>query len=139
MMKPNIGELGWLVGKNDLTIKEVPAAGREVIARGNCEVLVISMGEDGAMLLTKDTELIVKPPCVEKRSTVGAGDSMVAGIVLQLSRNKDIREAFLYGVASGTAATMNSGTELCHRQDVDKLYEELLSLYKMNVIPEVCQ
>ena len=139
MMKPNIGELAWLVDKNELTIDEVPAAGREVIAKGNCEVLVISMGEDGAMLITKDTEFMVKPPYVEKRSTVGAGDSMVAGIVLQLSRNKDIREAFLYGVASGTAATMNAGTELCHKQDVDKLYADLLSFYKMSLLPELYQ
>ncbi len=139
MIKPNIGELVWLIGKNELTIDEVPAAGREIIAKGNCEVLVISMGEDGAMLFTKDTEFIVKPPYVEKKSTVGAGDSMVAGIVLQLSRNKDIREAFLYGVASGTAATMNAGTELCHKHDVDKLYAELLSVYSMNIaLPEAC-
>jgi 6-phosphofructokinase 2 len=138
MMKPNLAELAWLVGKNELTIDEVPAAGREIISKGNCEVLVTSMGEEGAILVTRDTEFTVKPPQVERKSTVGAGDSMVAGIVLQLSKNKDIREAFLYGVASGTAATMNAGTELCHKKDADRLYAELISKYKLNIIlPEL--
>ena len=134
MLKPNIGELAWLAGRKELSVNEAPEAGRKVIERGNCEVLIISMGKDGAMLLTKDVEFTVKPPDVKKRSTVGAGDSMVAGIVLQLSRGKRIEEAFLYGVASGTAATMNLGTELCHKQDVDKLYQELVSQYKQNLI-----
>ena len=134
MMKPNIGELGWLVGKKDLRLEEVPDAGRKIISWGHCEVLVISMGEDGAMLLTKDTEFIVKPPHVQKRSTVGAGDSMVAGIVLQLSNGKGIEEAFLYGVASGTAATMNVGTELCHKKDADKLYTQLISQYQYDIV-----
>jgi 6-phosphofructokinase 2 len=134
MMKPNIGELARLVGASELTVKDVPDAGRKVITRGNCEILVISMGEDGAMLLTRDVEFTVKPPDVRKRSTVGAGDSMVAGIVLQLSKGKRIEEAFLYGVASGTAATMNLGTELCHKKDVDKLYEELLSRYQQDLV-----
>jgi len=134
LLKPNIGELSWLAGKNELSPKEVPEAGREIISRGNCEVLIVSMGEDGAMLLTKDTEFTVGPPTVKKRSTVGAGDSMVAGIVLQLSKGKNIQEAFLYGVASGTAATMNAGTELCHKKDVDALYSKLLSQYSQNIV-----
>ena len=134
LLKPNIGELSWLAGKNELSPKEVPEAGREIISRGNCEVLIVSMGEDGAMLLTKDTEFTVGPPTIKKRSTVGAGDSMVAGIVLQLSKGKNIQEAFLYGVASGTAATMNAGTELCHKKDVDALYSQLLSQYRQNIV-----
>jgi len=92
------------------------------------------MGKEGAMLLTKDVEFTVKTPNVKKRSTVGAGDSMVAGIVLQLSRGKRIEEAFLYGVASGTGATMNPGTELCHKQDVDTLYEQLVAQYQQNLL-----
>ncbi len=134
MMKPNIGELSYLVSKNELAPEEISEAGREIISKGKCEVLVVSMGEEGAMLLTKDTEFTVKPPVVEKHSTVGAGDSMVAGIVLQLSRGKNIQEAFLYGVASGTAATMNPGTELCHKKDADELYSKLVLQYQQNII-----
>jgi 6-phosphofructokinase 2 len=134
MLKPNLGELSLIVGKNELTIAEIPAAGREIISKGKCEVLVISMGEEGAILLTKDTEFTVKTPWVKKKSTVGAGDSMVAGIVLQLSKGKTIKEAFLYGVASGTAATLNAGTELCHKKDVDELYRQLVLEYQQNIV-----
>jgi 6-phosphofructokinase 2 len=137
LLKPNLGELSLLVGKKELTIDEIPAAGRQIISKGKCEILVISMGEQGAMLLTKDSEFIVQSPSTKKHSTVGAGDSMVAGIVLQLSRGKTIQEAFLYGVASGTAATMNPGTELCHVKDADQLYAELLSQYQHRIIVNV--
>ena len=134
MLKPNISELSSLIGKKELELKEVANTGKEIISKGSCEVLVVSLGEQGAMLLTNDTEFTVKPPAVEKKSTVGAGDSMVAGIVFQLSKNKNIKEAFLYGVASGTAATMNPGTELCHKKDADKLYSQLISQYQQNII-----
>jgi 6-phosphofructokinase 2 len=134
MLKPNLGELSLLVGKTELTAAEIPVAGREIISKGKCEVLVISMGEEGAILLTKDTEFIVMSPGAPKHSTVGAGDSMVAGIVLQLSRGKSIQEAFLYGVASGTAATMNPGTELCHLKDADELYAGLLLRYQRSMV-----
>ncbi|MBX9850231.1 MAG: 1-phosphofructokinase family hexose kinase, partial [Cytophagaceae bacterium] len=61
-------------------------------------------------------------PSVAKKSTVGAGDSMVAGIVLSLSRGWNSADALRYGVACGTAATMNPGTELCKQEDVETLY-----------------
>jgi len=49
-------------------------------------------------------------------NSVGVADNMVAEIVLQLSNGKNIQEAFLYGVASGRAATMNAGMKLCHKK-----------------------
>ena len=97
-------------------------AAREVIDRGNCEVVVVSMGAFGAILVTKDLEVQVMPPAVKVRSTVGAGDCMVAGIVMGLASNKSLVETIQYGVACGTAATMNPGTELCRKEDVERLY-----------------
>lgn len=134
MLKPNVGELSFLVGRQELSLDEIPGAGREIISKGKCEILAISMGEQGAMLLTKDTEFIVQSPGIKIQSTVGAGDSMVAGIVLKLSRGENIQEAFLYGVASGTAATMNPGTELCHKADADILFQQLLTQYRLNLV-----
>jgi 6-phosphofructokinase 2 len=63
------------------------------------------------------------PPPVERKSTVGAGDSMVAGIVFYLSQGKGLSQAVPYGVACGTAATLNAGTELCKKEDADKLFK----------------
>lgn len=123
LIKPNLGELSSLLGKEELNIELVDDAAREVIEKGNCEVVVVSMGPAGAMLVTKETALHIMPPAVKIKSTVGAGDSMVAGITLSLAQNKTIAEAAQYGVACGTAATMNPGTELCRKEDADRLYK----------------
>ena len=78
------------------------------------------------MLFTKDIKLKASSPKVEKKSTVGAGDSMVAGFVLSLSQGKTFEEALKYGVACGTAATMNPGTELCNKKDADTLFQKII-------------
>ncbi len=125
LLKPNLGELSFLANKESLQDDEVKQIALEFITKGNCEVMVVSMGPAGAMLVTKEFTEIIKPPAVERKSTVGAGDSMVAGIVYYLSLGKAIKEAAMYGVACGTAATMNSGTELCKKDDVEYLFTKL--------------
>jgi 6-phosphofructokinase 2 len=126
MLKPNLNELSLLLDKKELSINEVSAAGKEFISKKYCEVLLVSLGGQGAMLFTKDNELKVSSPKVEKRSTVGAGDSTVAGFVLSLSQGKTFEQALRYSVACGTAATMNSGTELCNKKDADALFEKIV-------------
>jgi 6-phosphofructokinase 2 len=122
LLKPNLSELSSLAGKKALQPEEVKDIAREIISKGKCEVMVVSMGAAGAMLVTKESSETITPPAVARKSTVGAGDSMVAGIVFYLSQGHPITEAIQYGVACGTAATMNSGTELCKKEDADKLY-----------------
>jgi 6-phosphofructokinase 2 len=65
----------------------------------------------------------VSSPTVKKQSTVGAGDSMVAGMIWMLSQGKSLKETVQFGVACGTAATMNAGTRLFKKEDVHRLYE----------------
>lgn len=122
LLKPNLGELGSLAGKKELQLAEAKDIAAGIIAKGKCEVVVVSMGAGGAMFVTNDMAEIIVPPPVIRRSTVGAGDSMVAGIVLFLTRGKSLPEAVQYGVACGTAATMNPGTELCRKEEADRLY-----------------
>lgn len=122
LLKPNLGELSSLAGKKELKQDEIKEIAREIIGSGKCEVMVVSMGAAGAMLLTENLTEIIKPPPAVRKSTVGAGDSMVAGIVFYLSLGKSLLEAVQYGVACGTAATMNTGTELCRKEDADRLY-----------------
>ena len=124
MLKPNLSELSSLLGK-ELTLNDVAAAAKEMIEKKNCEVLVVSLGEKGAMLFAQNHELKILPPKVEKKSTVGAGDSMLAGFVLSLSQGKNFETALRYGVACGTAATMNPGTELCNKKDADMLFQRI--------------
>ena len=103
-------------------VYKVEETARRVLNEYGCEILVVSMGKDGAMLVSKDEAFIARSPDVPRKSTVGAGDSMVAGIVYSLAREKSLKNALLYGIACGTAATMNPGTELCHKDDADRLY-----------------
>lgn len=122
MVKPNLAELSILAGTDELHFKSLDDVARQVIARGKCEVIVVSSGPTGAMLITKDLVKQIIPPQVKIKSTVGAGDSMVAGIVLRMAGNKSLTEAVQYGVACGTAATMNPGTQLCSKEDAELLF-----------------
>ncbi|MBK8346480.1 MAG: 1-phosphofructokinase family hexose kinase [Saprospiraceae bacterium] len=123
LIKPNIDELGTLTGKENISIENVEAVAKILLNQNKCQVIVVSMGPEGAILVTKEKSYRVKPPPVEKKSTVGAGDSMVAGLVFSLSTGKDLEYALQFGVACGTAATMNPGTELCHKSDVYQLLD----------------
>ena len=125
LIKPNLGELSNLYGKEKMASEDVLNAARSIIAGGGCEVMVVSMGADGAMLITLDKQLLVKPPNVNIHSTVGAGDSMVGAMVLALSNDWSLEDVLYYGVAAGTAATLNSGTELCKKEDTERLFKEL--------------
>ncbi len=122
LLKPNLSELCSLVGAGYLQLDEVEHAAHEVIQKGHCEIVVVSMGPLGAMLVTKDSHEMVSAPVVKKLGTVGAGDSMVAGMVWMLEQEKSLSEMVRFGVACGTAATMNSGSQLFNTEDVFRIY-----------------
>lgn len=125
LIKPNLRELSALAGKELLSEQKITAAAEALVKSGNCQVVVVSLGARGAMLVTEKETLKIIPPAVTVKSTVGAGDSMVAGIVTFLAKGEGIAQAFRYGLASGTAATLNPGTELCRLSDVNSLYKQL--------------
>lgn len=79
-IKPNIHEFEDYLGRSLASEKEVAAAARELTARG-IELVVVSMGKDGACFVTPNEAVIAHPPAIEVKSTVGAGDAMVAGIL----------------------------------------------------------
>ena len=123
LWKPNLGELSAFAGYEELNADTAVEAAQKIIATGKVEIIVISMGAAGAMLVTKDITKRIAAPVVKRKSTVGAGDSMVAGIVYSIAQNKTLIDAVKYGVMCGTAATMNYGTELCRKEDVEYLYK----------------
>lgn len=125
LVKPNVGELAKLIGVEKLEMDEVAKAAKELIAKGNVEIVVVSLGPHGAALVTKDQTEIVPAPNVVRKSTVGAGDSMVGGMVWALSQNKPLKEVVQWGVACGSAATMNEGTQLFKKEDAQRLFEWL--------------
>lgn len=125
LIKPNVGELAKLVGVERLEIDEVNEAAKKIIADGGAEIVVVSLGPQGAVLVTKNEYEFVPAPNVAKKSTVGAGDSMVGGMVWALSQNKSLKEVIRWGVACGSAATMNEGTQLFKFEDANRLFEWL--------------
>lgn len=126
LIKPNIGELCKMLNIDWLNKEDVPLAARQAIRNGFAEIMVISMGPEGAWLVTSKEIHYAPAPPVTKKSTVGAGDSMVAGISFMLQQQKSLQEALAFGVACGTAATMNEGTQLFTKEDVMKLFPSVL-------------
>ena len=126
LIKPNVGELSKMSGVEDLDDEAVAAAAQALVREGKAEIVVVSLGPQGACVVTKDSVDHVPAPSVKRRSTVGAGDSMVAGLVHGLSTGLSLPETARLGVACGSAATMNPGTELFRKEDVDRLYQGLL-------------
>ena len=127
LIKPNIREFRELVGKEIKEESQIKAAARKMVKSGRCEVLVISLGAAGALMASEEITERILPPTVPIVSKVGAGDSMVAGIVLSLARGKTLRGSVLFGVAAGAAAVMTPGTELCRWEDVERLFESMVS------------
>ncbi|AKA34257.1 1-phosphofructokinase family hexose kinase [Flagellimonas lutaonensis] len=123
LLKPNLGELSTLLGVTSITADELEPLSKKFVKEHHSEVLVVSLGAKGALLVTKDLCEHIPAPTVHQKSTVGAGDSMVAGMVFGLANGKSLSEMVRYGVACGTAATMTPGTELCRKEDVNRLYE----------------
>jgi len=124
LLKPSLRELMDLTRREIRTERDQELAARQIVEQGRCEILVLSLGAQGALLATAEgSERFAAIP-VEARSTVGAGDSMLAGIVLGLSRGLPLRDAVRFGMAAGAAALLGSGTQLCRRSDVERLYAD---------------
>lgn len=127
LIKPNLGELAALAGKEELDERGAIEVARTIISAGGANVVVISMGAAGAIAVTADEDKHIQAPVVKVASTVGAGDSMVAGIVSGLLNGHGIPAAVGYGVACGTAATLVKGTGLCQKVDADRLFRQITS------------
>lgn len=125
MIKPNLRELSTLVGKDAITQKDQEQSALQLIESGKCEIVVVSLGARGAMLVSKAGIFYTTPPTVVVKSTVGAGDSMVAGMVWALCQGWAHEQVLKFGVACGTATTINEGTSLCQKEDIDSIFEVL--------------
>jgi len=125
LLKPNLRELGQLAGRDLADEDEQEEAARQIIESGGCAAVVISLAAAGVRLVTAEYSEHLRAPTVPIRSRVGAGDSMVAGIVLSLARGEMLRNAVRYGLAAGTAAVMQHGTQLCRLEDVERLYSRM--------------
>jgi len=92
-----------------------------LVARGVAQTVVVARGADGSVLVDKDRRIFAKAAKVKVKSTVGAGDSFVAGLVLSLARGDRPEAALALGAAAASAAVTSDATQLCKGADVLRL------------------
>lgn len=124
LIKPNVHEAQELLETELKSEAAIIEAARTLVGQG-IRVAAISRGKEGLIVATSQKTVKAVPPRVEIRSTVGAGDSAVAGLVLKLSQGHGIEEACRWAAAAGTAAALTPGTELCRRADVERLLPQV--------------
>jgi 6-phosphofructokinase 2 len=97
------------------------AACRKLVADKRAEIVALTLGEDGALLVTENQAWRALPLAIEAVSTVGAGDSFLGGLVAALAAGKPLEQAFRVAVAAASAAVLTPGTGLCQPDDVKTL------------------
>lgn len=129
MIKPNRFELETMAGRSLESISEIRNVARGYIDMG-VEVVAVSLGEEGAMILRGDDALYAPRLNIEVKSTVGAGDSMVAGLVAGFMGDNELEDVFRMGIACATARCMTEGFRV-----VDKtVYKALTDMVKIERI-----
>jgi 6-phosphofructokinase 2 len=129
IIKPNIHELKRISNKQLDTIESIVMVAKEMRVC-DLETILVSIGAHGMIMICEEGQYLAKPPAVDVKNTIGAGDSAVAGFIYGLTTTGDIKEALKYAVASGTATILQTGTAVCKQED-------FLALLKQIVIEEI--
>jgi len=124
LIKPSLRELREAVGRALTTDSEQLEAAREIIERGAARYVLVSRGAEGALLASRDGGQLFAPVPVPPGSGVGAGDAMVAGVAVGLTRGWPLPKAVRLGIAAGAAMLLTPGTAPCTREDTERLFEQ---------------
>ena len=135
LVKPSIRELREWVDRPLATRTEQAVAARSIVEQGVSEVVVVSLGADGALVVTADICEYVPSVDVAVISGVGAGDSMVAGIVYSLLHERSLVESMQFGVAAGAAMLQTPGTAPCKPSDVEAFFRSVVERSTLGVLP----
>jgi 6-phosphofructokinase 2 len=125
MVKPSLRELRELSGQPLDTEQQWLGVAQQLVTNGQAQIVALSLGADGALLVTARQTLRARSLPVQVVSSIGAGDSFVAGLLWALNLQKDLEQAFRYGMAAGAAALLSAGTALCQVADVERLHNEV--------------
>ena len=123
LLKPSVRELRECVERGLISESEQLAAAHELIDRGCAQVVVVSLGSNGALVATPSGSQRYSPVTVPSGSGVGAGDAMIAGITVGLSRGWQLDKAVRLGIAAGAAMLLTPGTAPCTRADAERFFE----------------
>ena len=121
LVKPSIGELRALSGLALESETAIVEAAEAIIRRGAARYVAVTMGHDGAILVSAGDHFRLPAVKVEVRSSVGAGDSFLAAMVFALAGGKPMETAFRLGIAAGAASVLSPGTGLARAEDIRRL------------------
>jgi 6-phosphofructokinase 2 len=122
LFKPNLRELGELSGQTLETPAQWQAAACRCTDQGKAEVVALTMGHLGALLVTRESMWSAPPLPIAVASAVGAGDSFVGGLVWGLQQHQPLHDAFAWGIAAGSAALLSVATGLSRLEDAQDLH-----------------
>lgn len=121
LIKPNFFEMVTAFHLERKGTKDFLRVCREIMD-GGVEVICLSMGDKGAMILDREEIYFCRPGILDIKSTQGAGDSMVAGLCCAIEEKKDLPEMLRYGVASAQGSLIKPGTLLCAKEEFEYFY-----------------
>lgn len=124
LVKPNAEEAHRLTGLPVENMSQVVLAATEIRNMG-AQNVVISLGKKGALLQTSDCNWLVYSPKIKEKNPIGAGDSMVGGLVWALAQGYSLKESLGWGAASGAATASMSGTEVGSRKLIEELFHKV--------------
>lgn len=125
LVKPNLRELSELVGRPLPDPDARLRACRDLIAGGGADIVALSLGAEGALLVTANQAWTAPGLAIQPVSTVGAGDSFLGGLLWALGQGLRLADGLRHAVAAGSAALLSPGTDLCRREDVMRLAERV--------------
>jgi 1-phosphofructokinase len=125
MIKPNEFEMQRLTGKKLATLHDYLTEARSLVRFG-IGLVVVSLGSKGALFVDTKQSLHLNAPKVKVRSHVGAGDSLIGGLLLGLQRKMKLQDAAKWGIAASTSAVMREAPRLCHREDIPNLMRRIM-------------
>jgi 6-phosphofructokinase 2 len=122
LIKPNFQEMAELYGENKLSEKKAIDLSKSMVKKGRVKNILLTNGKFGAWWISKESVLFIKPPSVSVKSTIGAGDSTLAGAIYGIAQNYTHKNILAMSVAAGTATTLQEGSTLCIWADVEKIF-----------------
>ena len=126
VFKPSLRELRDLTGQDLPDLDSQVAAAKQLIHSGQADIVAVSLGAEGALVVSAAEQWRARSVKVDMQTTIGAGDSFVGGMVWSLARGDSLVKAFQYGMASGAAALLAPGTSLCQAADVHYLLPQVV-------------
>lgn len=124
LIKPNENEAERLLGRAIDTLDDAATAARE-LHEGGVPTVIVSIGEKGAAVACAEGCWVAIPPKVRTVSTIGSGDSMIAGVLSVLVRDGTVEEAIGWGTAAGAATAMTDGSDIGTAEQIRALLREV--------------